>query len=232
MSAALALAYPNRIGQSVYLDGAWDWLAWHRAYDDPASPLSRRLRVVQREIARALDSLPPGQLRVLSLCAGDGRDLITVLAHHRRRDDVSAVLVELDPRLVEAARSRAYDAGLHDSIDVRHHDAGLLAAFDDALPVDMLLLCGIFGNVSELDIRATIESAASGLVVAGGIVIWTRGAKEPDLRPMIRSYFQDCGFEEVLFEGEPHGFGVGVDRLITPPSTRSSRSDRIFAFAT
>jgi hypothetical protein len=155
------------------VDAAWDWLAWHRAYDDPDSPLSRRLRGVQREIEHALDSLPPGRRRVLSLCAGDGRDLIPVLARHRRRDDVSAVLVELDPRLAEAARSRADDAGLHDSIDVRQRDAGLLAAFDDVVPVDMLLLCGIFGNVSEVDIRSTIKCSASGFVVGGGVVIWT-----------------------------------------------------------
>lgn len=219
--------------QSVCVDAAWDWSAWHRAYDDPASPLSRRLRVVQREIEGALDSLPPGPRRVLSLCAGDGRDLITVLARHRRRDDVSAVLVELDPRLAAAARSRADEAGLHHcSLEVRQRDAGLLTSFDDVVPVDLLLLCGIFGNVSELDIRSTIESAASRLVVAGGIVIWTRGAKEPDLRPLIRSYFLDCGFEELLFEYEPHGFGVGVDRLATPPSPRNSQRDRLFAFVT
>jgi hypothetical protein len=39
-----------RFGQAVRVIGSRDWLAWHGGYDDPDSSLSRRLRVVQREI--------------------------------------------------------------------------------------------------------------------------------------------------------------------------------------
>jgi hypothetical protein len=56
-----------------------DWQAWHEKYDDPASSLARRLRVVQARIREALDACPPGRVRVVSLCAGQGRDLLEVL---------------------------------------------------------------------------------------------------------------------------------------------------------
>jgi hypothetical protein len=220
----------GRSGQCKCVHEARDWLAWHRGYDDPGSSLSRRLGVIQREIERALDALPSGRRRALSLCAGDGRDLIPVLARHRRRDDLSAVLVELDPALAEAAQARADQAGLHESIEVRQLDAGQIAAFDDVLPADLLLLCGIFGNVSEADIRATVEAAASKLLGRGGHVIWTRGASEPDLRRVIRNHFLDCGFKELLFEGEPHGFGVGVDRLTARRESPGPDGDRLFTF--
>ena len=46
-------------------------------------------------IKQALDEAPAGPLRVISLCAGQGRDLIEVLAEHPRRGDVRARLVEV-----------------------------------------------------------------------------------------------------------------------------------------
>ena len=89
-----------------------DWAAWHEAYDNPDTPLAQRLLAVQARIAEALDRAAPGPLRAISICAGQGRDLIGVLREHPRRRDVTARLVELDPRNAAAARQRAADAGL------------------------------------------------------------------------------------------------------------------------
>src|SRR5271154_2837323 len=72
------------------------WVAWHDAYDDPSSPLSARLATVQSHIEEALDRAPAGEVRVVSICAGQGRDLVGVLAGHRRRTEVRARLVEAD----------------------------------------------------------------------------------------------------------------------------------------
>jgi len=76
-----------------------DWHEWHRKYDDAASSLSRRLAEVRRQLGADLDArAAAGQrsVRLLSLCAGDGRDTIPVLAA-RPGLDVDACLVELDP---------------------------------------------------------------------------------------------------------------------------------------
>src|SRR5262249_58569663 len=67
-----------------------DWRAWHGAYDDPGSSLARRLAVVRARIADTLDAAPPGPLRAVAMCAGQGRDLIPVLASHPRGPDVTA----------------------------------------------------------------------------------------------------------------------------------------------
>ncbi|HEU5266623.1 MAG TPA: hypothetical protein VFU35_07975, partial [Jatrophihabitans sp.] len=56
-----------------------DYLAWHEGYDDAGSGLSWRLRKVQSYITALLDSRA-GSLRAVSACAGDGRDLLGVLA--------------------------------------------------------------------------------------------------------------------------------------------------------
>ena len=142
-------------------------------------------------------------MRLLSLCAGDGRDTIPVLA--ARPDlEVDACLVELDPELADAARSAAADAGL--DLEVRTADAGSFDAIRDRMMGDVLMLCGIFGNLSDADVAHCVD-ASRGLVRPGGTVIWTRGSRVPedpteqsgDPAEWVRGLFTAAGFEEVAF---------------------------------
>src|SRR5690348_11527682 len=114
-----------------------DWGAWHDAYDDPGSSLAQRLAVVQARIAAALDAAPPGPLHAVSMCAGQGRDLIPVLASHPRGRDVTARLVELDPALAAAARRAAGEAGLP-GVEVVTGDASLTDAYAGLVPAHLV----------------------------------------------------------------------------------------------
>jgi hypothetical protein len=209
-------------------------VAWHEGYDDPASSISARLKLVKQHLAAAVDRAPAGPVRLLSLCAGQGHDVLGVLPGHPRRDDVTAVLIEADPVNAARARRGAAVAGLA-RVEVREADASRPAG--DAVPADVLLLCGIFGNVSAADIERTV-AAAPALCGPGATVIWTRHRREPDLTPRIRAWFTAAGFEEVAFgapESAPRtAVGAGVLRdgggamLPEGPLFRfgSSREDR------
>lgn len=192
-------------------------MAWHTAYEDPQSSLSVRLGLVRGHLARALGQAPPGPVRLLSLCAGQGHDVLGVLPGHPRRAEVSAVLVEYDPRNAALARDGAARAGLA-RVEVREADAARVVGYADALPADVLLLCGIFGNVGEEDIQRT-AMAASALCAPGATVIWTRHRRPPDLTPRIRGWFRAAGFDEVAFDTPDTEAltGVGVGRLAVPP---------------
>jgi hypothetical protein len=211
--------------------GVMDWVAWHRAYEDPSSSLSARLRWVRYQLSQAIDRAPAGPVRLVSLCAGQGRDVIGVLPGHPRRDEVRAVLIEADADNAAAARRAAADAGLA-QVEVRHADAGLVTSFADALPADVLLLCGIFGNVSDRDIQRTVE-AAPALCRLGATVIWTRHRRSPDLTPRVRAWFAASGFEEIAFDalGTDVMIGVGAGRLGRAP-TASLPTDPLFTFGT
>ena len=41
-------------------------------------------------------------------------------------------------------------------------DAGVPTSFADHVPADLLLLCGIFGNVADAEIRTTLNTARGG----------------------------------------------------------------------
>ncbi len=191
-----------------------DWLEWHRGYDDPSSALSSRLECVKLRLGQAIDQCPAGPVRLLSLCAGQGRDVIGVLPSHGRRDDVHAVLVEYDERNVALARLRAVEADLR-QVDIRRADASKIASFADALPANVLLLCGIFGNVSDVDIERTV-GAAPALCAPGATVIWTRHRRPPNLTPRIREWFAASGFAEVAFDALETGplIAVGTHTLV------------------
>jgi hypothetical protein len=204
-----------------------DWQAWHEAYDNPGSSLARRLRVVQARIREAIDRCPPGRIRVVSLCAGQGRDLLEVLADHPRGTDVSARLVELDPRNSAVAEEASTAAGL-DGVEVVTADAALTDHYQDMVPAKMVLACGLFGNITAEDIQRTIGYCTR-LCTTGGTVIWTRGRSYPDLVPEICSWFRGHGFELRWLSEPGAGFGVGVHRFTGVPRPLP-RGERMFSF--
>ncbi|MFI9748438.1 class I SAM-dependent methyltransferase [Streptomyces collinus] len=192
-----------------------DWSAWHGGYDTADSWMARRLRTVRQQIRRALDDAPPGPLKVISLCAGDGRDLLHVLAGHPRRHDVRARLVELDPRNAEAASDAARAAHL-DGVEVVTGDASLVDRYQDLAPAQLVLVCGVFGNITDSGIERTIGACAQ-LCETGGTVVWTRHRGEPDRVPLICRRFEREGFEPLWLSEPDAGYGVGAHRFAGPP---------------
>ncbi|MEX2247438.1 MAG: SAM-dependent methyltransferase [Dehalococcoidia bacterium] len=214
--------------------GPRDWVEWHNAYDDPASNLSRRLAVVQHHLRRAIDD-HSGPLRIISMCAGEGRDVVGVLADHPRREEIAARLVELDPRNAAVARDAAAAAGL-ERVEVLEADAGTTDSYegavpaDTAIPADIILACGIFGNVPDEDVRRTVEHLPL-LAAPGATVLWTRG-REPnrDFALTIRDWFTASGYEEVAYDApDDLRYRVGVHRLTAPPRPYTPAT-RLFTF--
>lgn len=211
--------------------GRQDWQAWHRDYDDADSSVSRRLVQVRTRLATLLDEAT-GPVRLLSLCSGDGRDTVPVLAASDR--EVEACLVELDPGLAEAARTAAAEAGVR--LEVRTGDAASTTTYADRLPVEVLLLVGVLGNVSDDDAERLVAAAAS-MVVPGGAVVWSRSNRfrsQPthgydDPAVWVRDRFEAHGFEtRELVVPEVDAWRLGVS-VLRRPSTRPL-PDRLFTF--
>ena len=91
-----------------------------------------------------------------------------------------------------------------------------------------MLLCGVFGNVSEADIERTI-AALPALCARGARVIWTRSRRAPDLTPRVRGWFAAAGFAEEAFHAVDDAlFSVGVHRVAGRIS--SVAEGRLFRF--
>lgn len=189
-----------------------DWVAWHEDYEAP-TPLARRLAIVQEQVEAALAERGDAQIRLLSLCSGEGRDVLVPLARRAPARHVTGRLVELDPTLAGRARSSLAAAGLN-GLEVLEGDAGTTTSFAGAVPADLVLVCGVFGNISDEDIERTVRALPM-LCAAGATVIWTRHRLAPDLTPAVRGWFAASGFRHEAFIEVPDGPGtVGVERFV------------------
>ena len=194
-----------------------DYDDWHRHYEDPDSSLSWRLRRVQAALHAAMDR-SPGPVRILSACAGDGRDVIGVLGGRNDADRVSTVLVELHPDLAQRARAAAAAAGLTD-FEVRTTDAGRSDAYADAVPASIVLLVGIFGNISDDDLWRLLAFAPQ-LCAPGATLLWSRGFDGSDRNDRVRARLNDAGFTELDYAtsgGDDDAAALGVVRYDGPP---------------
>lgn len=188
------------------------WQAWHEPYADEDSELSRRLRIVQQHIAAWLDRRPDEEVTVVSACAGQGHDLIGLLATRPDTRRVRATLLEYDVGNVAAARAAADRAGLTNLV-IRQADAGRLSSYAAVVPADLVLMAGVFGNISDADVQRTINALPQ-MCAAGATVIWTRTRRAPDLTPAVREWLAEAGFVQDAFEApEDARFSVGVHRF-------------------
>jgi len=180
--------------------------------------LAERLRIVQQQLDELLATAPPGRIRLISMCAGQGRDVLGVVPKHKRQSDVSAVLVELDPANVRAAREAAAGAGLR-SLEVIEGDAAFSDVYAPFVPADIVLACGIFGNVSDADVENTVRTLSM-LCNPGAAVIWTRHRREPDLNRDIRGWLVESGFGELTYDAPENAAssGIGTARLVATPA--------------
>jgi len=192
--------------------GSRDWVEWHRPYDVPGSSLAVRLALVKAHITQAFDEAAPGPIQVISMCAGQGRDIIGAVRHHPRKPDVRARLVELDPANAAIARELA-DAADLPLVEVVTGDASVSDAYVGAAPAQVVLACGIFGNVSDQDIERCARWLPM-LCESGATVVWTRHRRPPDLTPTIRRWFEEAGFSEIARDepGDLPYVGVGAHR--------------------
>jgi Methyltransferase domain len=197
-----------------------DYLKWHDAYDDPNSDLSWRLSQTQTYIRLALDHLT-GPVTVLSLCAGDGRDVLSVLADRDDSSRVQTTLIELHPVLAQRAREFAAEAGLT-GVTVRSQDAGNTAAYAGSVPADLVIMMGIFGNISDDDVHRTIETAPQ-LCKSGATLLWSRSTNGSDRNASVRGWLSEAGFTELDYlefdQDEGERAALGSARYDGPPQT-------------
>jgi hypothetical protein len=178
-----------------------DWTHWYKHYD--VTPrIQARLRVVRRQIIDFLNDCPAGPVTVVSVCSGDGRDLVGALAEHPRRDEVIAWLLDIHAETLERGRAAAAAAGLGRQLRFLQSDATRASSYLGIVPADLVLISGVLGHLRPAGV-AGLLGALPMLCKAGGGVILNRGVLLNGGReqvPVIRQLLRDTGFEETDYE--------------------------------
>ena len=173
-----------------------DWVKWHRLYETEPSRILR-LEFVEQHLSDCMHGIPAGSFKVVSICSGDGRDIIGVLSDHPRRNDARVRLVEINPNLVEAGRNAIESAGLAKQVEFFLGDATMSSAYADMAPADLVVACGVFGNVRKRHLKQLINSLPL-LCQSGGYIVWTHFLSRTGMRriALIRGLLRTAGFVE------------------------------------
>lgn len=122
--------------------------------------------------------------------------------------------MELNPKLVEQGRATIESAGLTQQIEFVNGDATLSSSYIGAVPADVVLVCGVFGNLAdEAELRRLIQNLKF-FAKKDAFVIWTRGHFQGiSYSEIVRKQFREAEFEEVDFRLTSTGnMGVGLHR--------------------
>ncbi|RBP48046.1 amino acid adenylation domain-containing protein [Roseimicrobium gellanilyticum] len=191
-----------------------DWTNWHQLYD-AGMGISARLRLVEEQLRAAVEACQPGPVRILSICAGDGRDIFGAFAGHPRSQDVHAVLIDTDAAGLQRAETWAVEAGMGGRIQTLCADATSGANYRGVTHADIVLVSGVLAHVSEASIPGLIQSLPM-LLQTGGWLIWNRhlvlnrGSEHVSL---LRDLLRSTGFKEEVYElTSPKGFAVSSAR--------------------
>jgi amino acid adenylation domain-containing protein len=201
-----------------------NWDEWHKHYGSLPN-LQERLRIVREQIVVALNECPPGPIQIVSICSGDGRDLLGALQNHPRRDDVAALLLDNNADSIARGKEAAEKIGLAGQFRFLEADATLAKNYLGAVPANLVLLSGFLGHLRHEDVPALISSLPM-FCKTGGQAIWNRhlllhGGRQQV--PFIREFFQKTNFEEVHFEKtDANGFAVGRARFTGRPAPLDS----------
>ncbi len=148
------------------------------------------------------------------------KDPRPISAERGDADRVEVTLLEIEPRIAERARIAAATAGL-DNVSVHVVDAGRTDSYVGLVPADLVLLVGIFGNISDEDLHCTVDMSPS-LCSPGATLLWSRG-RDPDMRgdknDLVRQWFAEAGFLELDYVTSESGSrpAVGALRYDGPP---------------
>lgn len=182
--------------------GVGVWSGWpERVYQEDR--YQQRLSAVRAHLGECLGIAERGPISIVSMCAGDGRDVMDVVSSHERRADVNAWMVELDRNSVTTGERRAAAAGLSSRVRFLNADATAFRTYQGIGPADVVLVCGVWGHVPSMD-RALLVQALARLCKSGGTVIWTRGVSQGLARyHEIQSHFDTSSWQKIRFSLTP-----------------------------
>ena len=183
---------------------------WHLNHNDMNSTPYKRNKDEQNLIKTCLNSIK-NNVNIISICSGQARDILPILAGKKDNNKINTYLIDTDLECLEYADNYAKENKIP-NVHLINKNAGLRETYNDIPQADIIIICGVFGHLSLLDIKSTI-SFIKHLLNENGFVIWSRHKFDNDISEDIKNIFKELNFNELAFvspEDEPYTLGLHV----------------------
>lgn len=169
------------------------WQTRNSLYNDPTSGLSLKLIHIKNLIKSFLKE-SDRDIIVVSLASGQGRDILESVYELQSDKKISIYLIDSDQESLDYAANFCIEKSIS-NVTLVLGDASLSDLFKKyEIPrADLILMCGIFGRMSLLDIESIIKSSKQ-LINDGGNIIWTVNNKIYGIFDIINNTFVKNGF--------------------------------------
>jgi hypothetical protein len=162
--------------------------------------------------------MPPGPITVVSICSGQGRDILGVLRDHPRRDDVFVPMIEQDRRNADFARESARETALtHATVVVG--DAGDSRSYVGITRASLVIMVGFLTHISDDDLGRLVAFLPQ-VSAAHGVALWCGGSQHVELPARMRTLLARADFVPlaVACAGDPR-WNIGIERFEGSPQT-------------
>ena len=173
-----------------------DWFEWHSVYDNPNISLKIRLAVIADFLKFAWENLPR-ELRILSICAGQAREIEKAVSEGNLDHRSGIDLLDLSEANLAIAVRRL--APLSKGTVTSHVcDAGHSSSYEGHVPANCLVIVGVFSNLSLAHAQRLVARLPQ-FCSPGAYVIWTRKRDDTDSAGNLRAAFGIAQFRLVRF---------------------------------
>jgi 2-polyprenyl-3-methyl-5-hydroxy-6-metoxy-1,4-benzoquinol methylase len=183
------------------------WYDWHiEKHSDPNSYTSQRMTDIGLVIEEYLKDTVH-RSNIVSVCAGQGLDLIPILRQYPNSAD--AYLIDIEQQNIDHINK--ISTGL-EGIHTYAADATVSNTYiNNKIPrANLLLVCGVFAHLTSEDQSIFIQNMRS-LLKPGGYVIWTR---IDEYLNDIHEKFENNGYKKIDLSHINLSTGsVGMSRL-------------------
>ena len=206
------------------------WTEWHEeAYNDINSLPYQRTEIVKDLINKYLSEIDK-DIVVISIGAGQSRDILPVLIGRKDNDRITTYLIDTDIECLNYAKNYAKDNNII-NVHIVDMDGSLVKNYKDIPKADLIIFCGMMTQKNTDEVKKLANNIKL-ICNKDAQIIWSRHGYDKDYSTPFRNVFNENFYKELDFyisHKEP--FFICRNIIMSNPLNIETKKDvKIFIF--
>jgi len=173
------------------------WTEWHEeAYNDINSLPYQRTEIVKDLINKYLSEIDKN-IVVISIGAGQSRDILPVLIGRKDNDRITTYLIDTDIECLNYAKNYAKDNNII-NVHIVDMDGSLVKNYKDIPKADLIIFCGMMTQKNTDEVK-NLANNIKLICNEDAQIIWSRHGYDGDYSTPFRNVFNENSYKELDF---------------------------------